>query len=224
MRPVVVCVWAPSGVGGPADKVARRKARTGKDTRRVDVSLVLVQPDGGQREVPLKRSRLLIGRKVGCELRIASPSVSREHCELRVEGDTVRLRDLGSSNGTLVNGQRVQEAELGAGDVLSVGSSTFVMRIDGEPGRIDPDEVLQRAAPPSQKSGGPDSPGQKPGAPSRRPSAPTPAGGGAAKPSRSLDDSDDLLTALSGTENDASSVIDFDLDLDDDEDDKQPGL
>src|SRR6266853_1332030 len=57
----------------------------GKDTRRVEVTLVAVKTDGSQHEVVMKRARLVIGRKKECDIRIPVPSVSREHCEVRVE-------------------------------------------------------------------------------------------------------------------------------------------
>ena len=56
---------------------------------------------------------------------LADDTVSRRHAELRVEEDCWVLRDLGSSNGTWVNGRRVIEAEVRPGDVVQLGASAL---------------------------------------------------------------------------------------------------
>jgi pSer/pThr/pTyr-binding forkhead associated (FHA) protein len=67
-----------------------------------------------------------IGRHDDCLIRIRSSQVSRRHCELHLDMGKLIIRDLGSSNGTFVNGKRVlgQQA-LNAGDVLTVGGVTL---------------------------------------------------------------------------------------------------
>jgi pSer/pThr/pTyr-binding forkhead associated (FHA) protein len=79
----------------------------------------------------------VIGRREDCDLRIPLGEVSRKHCRLIKDGDVVRLEDLGSSNGTYHNGQRVQEAVLTPGDNVQVGPVTFVVQIDGLPADDD---------------------------------------------------------------------------------------
>jgi pSer/pThr/pTyr-binding forkhead associated (FHA) protein len=59
--------------------------------------------------------------------------VSRKHCRLTKDKGQVRVEDLGSSNGTYVNGQRVPQADLQPGDSLQVGPVVFVVQIDGFP-------------------------------------------------------------------------------------------
>jgi len=93
----------------------------------MDVSLLMVKSDGSQAAFPLKRERTVIGRTNSCDLRIPVGSVSREHCEILVNGESVTIRDLGSSNGTFVNDTRVQEAKVGAGDVIVVGPVRFTV-------------------------------------------------------------------------------------------------
>jgi len=68
-------------------------------------------------------ARLLIGRSSICQLVLADDTVSRRHAELRVEDGRWLLRDLGSSNGTWVNGRRVIEAEVRPGDLLHLGGA-----------------------------------------------------------------------------------------------------
>ncbi len=71
----------------------------------------------------LTGARLLIGRSSTCQLVLADDTVSRRHAELRVEDGHWLLRDLGSSNGTWVNGRRVIEAEVRPGDLLHLGGA-----------------------------------------------------------------------------------------------------
>lgn len=105
----------------------------------MDVVLVMFK-DGKRRDFPLSKSKMIIGRKPDCELRIPTGDVSRQHCEIEVEGDELTVRDLGSSNGTYVNGKRIAETTLEAGDELRVGPVQFVVQIDGDPQNIDADD------------------------------------------------------------------------------------
>jgi hypothetical protein len=77
---------------------------------------------------PLERltgGRLTLGRSSTCELVFADDTVSRLHAELRIVDGRWILRDLGSSNGTWVNGRRVMEAEVAAGDEVHLGHCRF---------------------------------------------------------------------------------------------------
>ena len=72
-----------------------------------------------------------IGRSHGAEFIVEAPLVSRLHCQLTATADTLQVKDLGSTNGTFVNGKRVKAAELREGDRLSVGRlELFVSRSD----------------------------------------------------------------------------------------------
>lgn len=104
----------------------------------MQASLVMFKADGERKEFPLNQSETVVGRKNTCDLRIPLSSVSRQHFKIEREGDALTLRDLGSSNGTFYNDDRVLEAELQAGDRIRVGPVTFTVVIDGEPSDIDP--------------------------------------------------------------------------------------
>ena len=112
----------------------------------MDVSIVMFKADGTRRDFPISRERFVIGRKNSCDLRIPLSSVSRQHCEIEIEGDQVKLRDLGSSNGTFHNDTRVQEAMLSAGDSVVIGPVTFTVVIDGEPAEIKPVRTMLNSA------------------------------------------------------------------------------
>lgn len=72
----------------------------------------------------------LLGRGTDCDLRLVDPGVSRHHAELRVEDGQVVLVDLGSTNGTLVNGQPVRRVVLVDGTTLKLGRTTMIFRQD----------------------------------------------------------------------------------------------
>jgi predicted component of type VI protein secretion system len=95
--------------------------------------LVMFRSDGDRRSFSLTRDITVVGRREDCDLRIPLGEVSRKHCRLVRDGDSLRLEDLGSSNGTFHNGQRVQEASLHPGDSVQVGPLVFVLQVDGMP-------------------------------------------------------------------------------------------
>lgn len=68
-----------------------------------------------------------IGRSPGAEFIVEAALVSRLHCQLTATADSLRVKDLGSTNGTFVNGKRVQAAELNDGDRLSVGRLELIV-------------------------------------------------------------------------------------------------
>lgn len=103
----------------------------------MQVVLVMFRPDGQRRSFSVARDITVIGRREDCDLRIPLGDVSRKHCRLIKDGDAVRVEDLGSSNGTYRNGQRVQQSELEAGDTLQVGPVVFVLQVDGVPADED---------------------------------------------------------------------------------------
>ncbi|MDR0346172.1 MAG: DUF3662 and FHA domain-containing protein [Nocardiopsaceae bacterium] len=88
--------------------------------------------DGGsQRTYELAGPVTMLGRGTDCDLRLVDPGVSRHHAELRVEDDEVVLIDLGSTNGTFVNGQPVRRVVLADGTRVTLGRTTLVFRRDG---------------------------------------------------------------------------------------------
>lgn len=73
----------------------------------------------------------VLGRGTDCDLRLVDPGVSRHHAELRLEGDDVVLADLGSTNGTVVDGQPSRQAVLHDGTRIELGRTILVFRRDG---------------------------------------------------------------------------------------------
>lgn len=79
------------------------------------------------------RADAVIGRSKNCALRIASPEVSRRHCLVRLATDGAFVRDLGSSNGTFLDGRRIAAGEdvpLEDESRITIGGIDFVVRLD----------------------------------------------------------------------------------------------
>src|ERR671924_331665 len=90
----------------------------------VERELVTLTVDGNEHAID--KQSVVIGRSKDCDVRVADPNVSRRHAEVRQEGTTYWLVDLGSTNGTFVNGVKVSRArKLTPGDLVRVGETDF---------------------------------------------------------------------------------------------------
>jgi len=92
--------------------------------------LFVTQSDEPSRRIALDRDRLVVGRKTTCDIRVRHPWFSREHFVLRRHCGHWVLDDLGSRNGTRVNGMRAIRAVLQAGDEITVKGTRFVFLIE----------------------------------------------------------------------------------------------
>ncbi len=75
------------------------------------------------RDVPVTGDRIVLGRSRECDIQLADANVSRRHAEVLREDDTYWIVDLGSTNGTELNGRRVQRAQLSDGDRITLGAT-----------------------------------------------------------------------------------------------------
>ena len=80
-----------------------------------------LNPLGGGDPIPLKKQKLLVGRRPTCDLCLPFPNVSSQHCELEMKNGYWHIQDLGSSNGTTLNGKTVQRRLVRSGDVIGIG-------------------------------------------------------------------------------------------------------
>jgi pSer/pThr/pTyr-binding forkhead associated (FHA) protein len=105
-------------------------------TRNVPPKAVLRGVSGAYfgRIIPL-RGKLTIGRGSECDLVLDEPEMSRNHAVVENHGDGVFLRDLGSSNGTFVNGVQVRNAVLHPGDQIAFDHNRFLLEAPGLPSR-----------------------------------------------------------------------------------------
>jgi pSer/pThr/pTyr-binding forkhead associated (FHA) protein len=88
----------------------------------MEVKLVVVGGKHAGTAIPIPGPKFLIGRGEGCHFRPQSHLVSRKHCAIVVQEGSVSIEDFGSTNGTFVNGEKVeQQRELKTGDHIKVG-------------------------------------------------------------------------------------------------------
>jgi pSer/pThr/pTyr-binding forkhead associated (FHA) protein len=101
-------------------------------------------PLDGAPPVDIVKDLIVVGRKDDCDLRLDHKSVSKLHCIIVKADDLLMLRDLGSTNGTRVNGTRVRRAMLLPNDQLSIAHFKFrVFLGPDEPIRPSPNEHTQ---------------------------------------------------------------------------------
>jgi transcriptional regulator with GAF, ATPase, and Fis domain len=102
---------------------------------------ITVVEDGVRTDLELERSVVTIGRALDNDIRLASSQVSRHHCRIETDSDGVWALDLGSSNGTMLRGQRITRSPLESGDLLKIGRATitvdFATPRGGETQRLD---------------------------------------------------------------------------------------
>jgi pSer/pThr/pTyr-binding forkhead associated (FHA) protein len=110
----------------------------------MNVNLVLFKKDGSQATFPLPDGVTVLGRSHGCELRIPLKVVSRKHCQLSPNKESVKIQDLDSRIGTFLNGKRINAATVKAGDYIKIGPVTFSLQIDGEPKEAVPPKAAPK--------------------------------------------------------------------------------
>ncbi|MBI1915223.1 MAG: FHA domain-containing protein [Planctomycetes bacterium] len=102
------------------------------------VLLTLEGPDAG-RQFPCADDTTTVGRQPDCAVCLESPAVSRHHARIFRSGDEFFVEDLGSSNGTFLNGERTRGRQpLTEKDVLQIGPYQFVLRIQEDSGEDNP--------------------------------------------------------------------------------------
>lgn len=96
----------------------------------MDVILKVLEGAKTGTKIAVKKDEFLIGRSQKCHLCAGSSSVSRQHCAITRKGATVSIKDLGSRNGTVVNGEKITgEVELSSGDEIGIGTLKLLMTI-----------------------------------------------------------------------------------------------
>src|SRR5215213_9543061 len=104
----------------------------------------LVSADGGP-SIDLTKDMTLFGRDEDCDVRLEHKSVSKLHCVIVKTDGLLLLRDLGSTNGTRVNGQRIRRAALLPNDQLNIASLRFKITFSAaEQPIVQPHEYTQQ--------------------------------------------------------------------------------
>ena len=117
--------------------------------------LLIIESADGEQRIPLSSPVYVIGRGLDCEVRLADQSLSRRHARVLVQESGCSIEDLGSSNGTFVNGERLSgEVALAAGDIVHFGevSAVFTEEVEAAPRRRSRGQP--EADPPSRRSSG----------------------------------------------------------------------
>ena len=106
-------------------------------------TLGLMKPLGGGDPVPLRKIEMIVGRRASCDICLDFENVSGKHCVLKYHNQVWHVRDLGSTNGTSVNGATLSsEHTVMPDDELGIAGHIF--HIDYEPGA--PDTVLNKGS------------------------------------------------------------------------------
>ncbi|MFE9744231.1 FhaA domain-containing protein [Saccharothrix saharensis] len=119
--------YGQQGYGDPAAGYAPPAVQSGP--RQLNATLHL--DDGSNRTYNLKQGGNVVGRGQEADFRLPDTGVSRRHLEITWDGHSAMLADLGSTNGTTVNGTPVQTWQLAEGDVVRIGHSSLVYRTQG---------------------------------------------------------------------------------------------
>lgn len=111
--------------------------------------LVLLSAGMTGRAHDLKAEKTTVGRVEDNTFQIAEPSVSSHHCEVLLRGNDVLVRDLNSTNGTFINGEKVSESPLKPGQILRLGQIEMRLETDTPPPAaskkaLDQTMVMQR--------------------------------------------------------------------------------
>jgi hypothetical protein len=111
-------------------KAVARVSQAGPDPTETQVRRATAILDVNGERLPLAAPGIVVGRGNDADLRVNDPGVSRRHVEFRVtddaDGPRVTVHDLGSTNGVLVNGRRVEDATLTDGAEIRIGNSVLV--------------------------------------------------------------------------------------------------
>jgi len=108
-------------------------------------------PDAAPECTPLEKLPLLVGRAEDAELRVNSGRVSRQHAVIECADGQWTIRDLNSTNGTFVNGQRITTKTLRDGDLISIADTAFTFRTDNGGADDDAQRMTQTMFMPSER-------------------------------------------------------------------------
>jgi adenylate cyclase len=100
-------------------------------------------PVGGGDAIPLVEEVMTIGRRESCDIRLNFQNISGSHCELALKSGVWHLRDLGSTNGVKVNGERTLRRPLRPGDEISIANHKYTIQYQLPPGSTFEDVFSQ---------------------------------------------------------------------------------
>lgn len=108
-----------------------------------EACLVVIYGQDLGRKYNLESPTLVLGRSSKCDVQIDQESVSRAHSKIMNQGKTIRIRDLGSTNGTYVNDEQIEERTLADGDLIKIGRTIFKFLSGGNIERAYHEEIYR---------------------------------------------------------------------------------
>lgn len=170
------------------------------------VSLVVSSGAHQGRTIPITIAEFIIGRDPQCHLRPASQAISKQHCGVVIRNGRVFVKDYGSTNGTQVNGELVQsaEVEVESGASIAVGPLEFTLKVEATAAKADGTPLpgsKEMAALAAVKAAA----GSKPGTAPARDTTPNPASKPPVKPVAGQSEEDRIAAMILNMENDDDS-------------------
>ena len=114
-----------------------RVSADGRGARIWSVELVVIEGPSRGLRAPVHAGFARVGSAEGSDLRLADPTVSRVHCELRVRSGAVSVKDCGSTNGTRIDGVLVRDGDAPPGATIRIGGSAFRVEVGDEPAFVE---------------------------------------------------------------------------------------
>lgn len=145
-------------VSGPPPPISNKKnseADDGSTQVRMAIPKFVLRGVSGStfgKNFPLYGSTI-IGRHSECDICLPADEVSRKHAKLQVTVDGLFVEDLGSANGSFVNGKRVRQAKLEPGDELKLDTVRFLVQVPGTDTSKEDAPTIERAAASAEESG-----------------------------------------------------------------------
>ena len=97
-------------------------------------------PCGGGDAIPLTGPKLLVGRRSSCDIKLDFQNVSSHHCEFELRDGYWNIRDLGSSNGIKVNGERCSSKCIVPGDLVTIAKHAFTIQYEASGDGVAPED------------------------------------------------------------------------------------
>ena len=106
-----------------------------------EVKLVVTSGPGMGRNIAIDRECMTIGRGPGVDIVFDNPEMSRQHCAIEFSGGSFRIRDLGSTNGIVLNGRQTQAGDIKHGYRFEIGSQGFQFVVESRDSEPDTYEL-----------------------------------------------------------------------------------
>lgn len=118
------------------EKALKEDLRSWREIPATDPFLVILSGMEKGKKILLVSASTTIGRSAQCNIHLKDPRTSRIHAEIVREPDGFTLKDLGSANGTWINGSRIKSRKLRNGDRITIGSTELLLTIPARPDEI----------------------------------------------------------------------------------------